>query len=107
MATTPRGGAATTENTTIESDLAELRAEVKALTKQIAALGEKSATTARRAANEGVEQLRARGEAKLSELRNTADDIEAQVAQTVREKPITSLAMAAGVGFLFALIARR
>ncbi|RUZ32270.1 DUF883 family protein, partial [Mesorhizobium sp. M7A.F.Ca.CA.001.04.1.1] len=63
--------------------------------------------TARRAATEGVEQLRAQGEAAFDSLRSNAKDIEAQMMASVREKPVTSLAIAAGVGFLFALIARR
>lgn len=109
MATTTKGpgAGAKAEPGSIEDDIAELRAEVAALAKQIGALGEKSVNTARRAAAEGVEQLRSQGEAKFAELREKTDDIEAQVTATVREKPITSLAIAAGVGFLFALIARR
>ncbi|RVA25445.1 DUF883 family protein, partial [Mesorhizobium sp. M7D.F.Ca.US.004.03.1.1] len=58
-------------------------------------------------ATEGVEQLRAQGEAAFDSLRSNAKDIEAQMMASVREKPVTSLAIAAGVGFLFALIARR
>ena len=30
-----------------------------------------------------------------------------QISDSVREKPLTSLAIAAGVGYLFALLARR
>jgi ElaB/YqjD/DUF883 family membrane-anchored ribosome-binding protein len=55
----------------------------------------------------GAEQLRAQGEAKLEELRASAKDIEEQILATVREKPVTSLAIAAGIGYLFALLARR
>ena len=39
--------------------------------------------------------------------RACAEDIEAQLIAKVREKPVTSLAIAAGVGFLFALLSRR
>ena len=53
------------------------------------------------------EQLRAQGEAAFENVRSNAKDIEAQVVASVREKPVTSLAIAAGVGFLFALLARR
>jgi ElaB/YqjD/DUF883 family membrane-anchored ribosome-binding protein len=51
--------------------------------------------------------LRTQGEAAIEGLRSNANDIQEQVIATVREKPVTSLAIAAGVGFLFALLSRR
>lgn len=96
---------ATTED--LEADIARLKDDIAQLAKQLAATGEHSVSAAKRAASEGVEQLRVQGEAKLAELRSGAKDLEQQVSDTVREKPITSLAIAAGVGFLFALLTRR
>jgi ElaB/YqjD/DUF883 family membrane-anchored ribosome-binding protein len=84
-----------------------LREDIAKLTKQLAAMGEHSYGTAKRAAAEGVEQLRAQGEATIESLKAKAGDIEDQLAASVREKPVTSLAIAAGVGFIFALLARR
>jgi ElaB/YqjD/DUF883 family membrane-anchored ribosome-binding protein len=94
-------------NSDLEGDIRQLKADIDKLTKQLAKTGEHGVGTARRAAAEGVEQLRAQGEAALGTLRGSAQDIEAQVVASVREKPVTSLAIAAGVGFLFALLARR
>jgi ElaB/YqjD/DUF883 family membrane-anchored ribosome-binding protein len=91
----------------LEADIRQLKADIEKLAKQMQATGEHGLGTARRAAALGAEQLKAQGEAKLEELRASARDIEEQVLAHVREKPITSLAIAAGVGFLFALIARR
>ena len=54
-----------------------------------------------------VEQLKAQGEAAIDSLRGSARDLEDQIVANVREKPITSLAIAAGVGFLFAILSRR
>ena len=54
-----------------------------------------------------MEQLRAQGEAAFDNLRSNARDLEEQVLASVREKPVTSLAIAAGVGFLFAVLSRR
>jgi ElaB/YqjD/DUF883 family membrane-anchored ribosome-binding protein len=51
--------------------------------------------------------LRAQGEAAFDGMRGSAEEIEAQLIAKVREKPVTSLAIAAGVGFLFALLSRR
>ncbi|TGQ77955.1 DUF883 domain-containing protein [Mesorhizobium sp. M8A.F.Ca.ET.207.01.1.1] len=94
-------------NPDLEADIRQLKADIDKLTKQLAKTGEHGYGTARRAAAEGVEQLRAQGEAALDSLRGNARDIEAQMVASVREKPVTSLAIAAGVGFLFALLARR
>ena len=94
-------------NTDLEADIKQLKADIEKLTKQLAKTGEHGYGTARRAAAEGVEQLRAQGEAAFDNLRSNAKDIEAQMMASVREKPVTSLAIAAGVGFLFALLARR
>ncbi|RUM97675.1 DUF883 domain-containing protein [Pseudaminobacter arsenicus] len=91
----------------LEADIRQLRADIAKLTEQLATTGEHSYSTARRAAKEGVDQLRAQGEAAFEGLRSNARDVEEQVLATVREKPITSLAVAAGIGFLFALLSRR
>lgn len=94
-------------NADLEADIKQLKADIEKLTKQLAKTGEHGYGTARRAATEGVEQLRAQGEAAFDNLRSNARDVEAQLLASVREKPVTSLAIAAGVGFLFALLARR
>lgn len=91
----------------LEAEIAQLREDLAKLAAQLQATGEHSYSTARRAATEGVEQLRAQGEAAYESIRANARDVEAQVLASVREKPVTSLAIAAGVGFLFALLARR
>jgi ElaB/YqjD/DUF883 family membrane-anchored ribosome-binding protein len=91
----------------LEADIRQLRADIAKLTEQLATTGEHSYSTARRAAKEGVEQLRAQGEAAMEGLRSNARDVEEQVLATVREKPITSLAVAAGIGYLLALLSRR
>ncbi len=91
----------------LEADIELLKADIEKLTEQLARTGEHGVGAARRAAAQGAEHLKAQGEAVVESLRGNARDLEAQVTASVREKPITSLAIAAGVGFLFALIARR
>ena len=91
----------------LEAEIKLLRADIEKLTEQLQRTGEHGIGAARRAASQGAEQLRAKGEETVESLRQNARDIEAQITENVREKPISSLAIAAGVGFLFALIARR
>lgn len=91
----------------IAADVAKLREDIARLASEIASLGRQSMNTAKRAAAEGVDQLRAQGEAGVDGLRANAEDVQEQLVQTVREKPITALAIAAGIGYLFALMTRR
>ena len=91
----------------LQAEIRQLKADIEKLTKQLAATSQQGYGTAKRAASEGVDQLRAQGEAAIDSLRSNAKDLEEQVLANVREKPVTSLAIAAGVGFLFALLSRR
>ncbi|MER9444415.1 hypothetical protein NKI79_24140 [Mesorhizobium sp. M0340] len=102
-----KAGNETRTNSDIEADIAQLKADIDQLTKLLAKTGEHGYGAARRVAAESVEQLRTQGEAAFDSLRTNARDIEAQMIAHMREKPVTSLAIAAGVGFLFALLARR
>ncbi|RWB72983.1 MAG: DUF883 domain-containing protein [Mesorhizobium sp.] len=106
---TAAGKSATDQATTadLEADIEQLKADIQKLTEQLARTGQHGYGAARRAAADSVEQLRAQGEAAFESMRGSAEDIEAQLIAKVREKPVTSLAIAAGVGFLFALLSRR
>src|SRR3954471_9603925 len=89
----------------LAADIEQLKADIANLTEQLRQTGQHSYGAARRAAAEGVDQLRAQGEAAIENLKASANDLEQQISDSVREKPLTSLAIAAGVGYLFALLA--
>jgi ElaB/YqjD/DUF883 family membrane-anchored ribosome-binding protein len=91
----------------LEAEIAELKADLEKLAQQFAKTSEAGYGAAKRAAALGADQLRSQGEAALEGLRANARDMEDQFIAQVREKPVTSLAIAAGVGFLFALLSRR
>lgn len=91
----------------LEKDMRQLRADMAQLVGHLKAMGEQSGNSARKAAGEGIDQLREQGEAALQNVKGSAQDMERQLAQTIRERPITSLAVAVGAGFLLALATRR
>jgi len=97
--TNPSGG--------LEADIEQLKADIAKLAEQLRATGRHSYGTAKRAAAEGSDRAWSESEAAIESLRASANDIERQVISSVREKPMTALAIAAGLGFLFALFARR
>lgn len=91
----------------LEAQIEILRAEVAKLSEQLESSGEVSVRAMKKAAAAGADQLKSRGEAAYDGLRANARDIEDQLYATVREKPATSLAVAAAIGFLLAVMARR
>jgi ElaB/YqjD/DUF883 family membrane-anchored ribosome-binding protein len=98
---------ASNEPEELKAEIAKLRQELADLAKHVSKVGDMSARTARKAASAKADELRAQGEAAFDDLRASALDYEKQLTDSVREKPITSLAIAAGVGFFFALLTRR
>lgn len=116
MATSPKSAKAKVEDDvaamedtkrSLEQDIAQLKKDLAKLAEQFSKTGQHSYGAAKRAATEGVEQLKSQGEAAFGDFKAGAENIEVQLSEAVREKPVTSLAIAAGVGFLFAMLSRR
>lgn len=101
------GAKATATEADLEADIRQLREDIAKLAEQIQKTGQHGFGAARRAASDGVEQLRAQGEAAFAGFKTNAKDLEDQLASSVREKPITALAIAAGIGFFLAVLNRR
>jgi ElaB/YqjD/DUF883 family membrane-anchored ribosome-binding protein len=104
MATSPRapkedvrqGGADAQERRDVEADIQQLKEDIARLKDHLMQVGNRSMSRARRAALEQADQLR-----------GSAEEFQDDEIETVREKPLTALALAAGAGFLFAMMMRR
>ncbi|HHZ08688.1 MAG TPA: DUF883 family protein [Rhizobiales bacterium] len=103
----PDKGEAASAARDLEADIAQLKADIEKLAEQLRITGRHSYGAARRMAAEGRERALSEGEAAIENLRSTAGDLERQLVDTVRQKPMTALAVAAGIGFLLALLSRR
>ena len=102
-----KAGGAPRSSADLEADIRQLRADFAKLLEQLSTTGEHGYGAARRAAAGGVDQLRSQGEAVIEDLRSSARDMEDQLTSAVREKPVTALAIAAGIGYFLALLSRR
>lgn len=80
-----------------------LKAKARTLTDDARKLGE----LGKEAAAEQIHRVRARGEEALDTTLDQAKDFERTLAQSVRERPLRSLAYALGAGFVAGLIFRR
>ena len=84
------------ENKDLTSDIQQLRQDIAQLTDHVMEVGNRSVSRARRMASQQADQIR-----------GSAEDFQDDVIESVREKPLTALALAAGAGFLLAMIMRR
>ena len=99
--------AASADTKDIENQLQQLRDDIANLAKTVAAVGNDKANEvkgkARRAANDAADASMQMVEAARSQAVSLERDLESQI----RTNPIQAVAIAAGVGFLFALLTRR
>ncbi|SIQ12902.1 Membrane-anchored ribosome-binding protein, inhibits growth in stationary phase, ElaB/YqjD/DUF883 family [Rhizobium sp. RU35A] len=91
----------------IELQLQQLREDIAALAKAVAAAGTNKAedlkAKARRASSEAIDASAHVMDAARAQAASIEQDLERQI----RTKPLQSVAIAAGLGFLFALLSRR
>lgn len=109
MAPTRRkaGGAKTeTREQELEAQVAQLQADIKAITETLGKLSGEKVGEARALATSEVKHLQQRGQEMLDEAQGQFDQAERRLKDTIREKPLTAVAAAAGVGFIFALLTR-
>ena len=104
---TSTGSSASATSKDIDSQLQQLRSDIASLAKTVAAVGNDKATEvkgrARRAASDAADASYQMVEAAKDQAVTWERDLERQI----RMKPIQSVAIAAGVGFVFALLSRR
>ncbi|WP_192931089.1 DUF883 family protein [Gemmobacter serpentinus] len=110
MARTPRSSAEETaaqDNARLEAEIATLREELAQLARTMgdAASSNKAAFVENIEA--GAERLRARGEAAMEGLQDSAEQCMEDARLYVRDNPFTALGIAAGAGLIFGLLLGR
>jgi ElaB/YqjD/DUF883 family membrane-anchored ribosome-binding protein len=90
-----------------ESRAGRIRNEIAALATSMAEAGESLAGDLSAGASATAREMRAASQETLQDLRNQMKVLERQAAVKMRQNPMAALAMAAGAGFLLAMLARR
>ena len=90
----------------LEEQVAQLQEDLKAITSTLRKLSGEKANTAQNIAISEMQHLKSQGEAMLAEAQDQASVYEKQLKDTIREKPLTAVASALGVGFVLALLTR-
>ncbi|MCB1477907.1 MAG: DNA gyrase subunit B [Tepidamorphaceae bacterium] len=92
---------------TIEEQVGQLRDDIQALARTIGTMATGQVDRMQAKAGETKREAEVASEQALEAIRTHYKDAEATVSSQVREKPLQALGIAAGIGFLFALLAKR
>ena len=94
-----------------EADLAAeiegLRKDFESLAARISSISDAGVKTAKDYTRSTTSAAREKGEAVYADISARATDFERQAADQIRAHPLQALGIAAGVGFLAALLTRR
>jgi ElaB/YqjD/DUF883 family membrane-anchored ribosome-binding protein len=90
----------------LEAQIAQLQSDLKSITQTLAKLTETKVEEAKDYASAEFRQLKRRGQTMLDDAHGQAEEYEQQLKDTIREKPLTAVATAAGIGFVLALLTR-
>lgn len=90
----------------LESQVAKLQGDIKSITDTLGKLTNAKVDEAKAVATTEFRQLKAKGEEILGDAQDQAAQVEKQLKDTIREKPLTAVATAMGIGFVLALLTR-
>jgi ElaB/YqjD/DUF883 family membrane-anchored ribosome-binding protein len=103
---TRRAATAHTEDR-LEEQISRLQDEIKAIGSSLAKLTDEKVQEARGTAKAQYRSAVKSGRSVVDELSEQVNSYEGQLVEAIRERPLTAVAGAVGVGFLIALLSRR
>lgn len=92
---------------TLQEQFEQLKKEVTDIHATLNDLGSEKLTEVKGKAEKLYATAKENGEEAISQAKEKIDNMQGQICHCIREKPIASLAAAAGVGFILALLMRR
>lgn len=98
--------AASAREEELEAQVAQLQSDLKSITATLAKLTGDKVNEAKEIATSEFQQLKRRGKNMVDDAQEQAGEVEQQLKDTIREKPLTAVATAAGIGFILALLTR-
>ena len=90
----------------LEAQVAQLQNDIRSITRSIASMGEHRVDQVRSAAKSQASNLFQRGQEAFSGAQDEFGEVEKQIKDTIRAKPLTAVAGAVALGFLIAMISR-
>ena len=105
---TPRTTAASSsKQQSLEDQISQLQADLKGIADTLARISGDKVAEARDTAKGEVRHLQRQAQHVLDDVQTQASAFESELKGTIRERPLTAVASAIGIGFLLALLTRR
>lgn len=91
----------------LQQQIAQLKEDIASIAATLADIGSHKLDQAQDTASEAYKSFYEQGEEFVTSVKQQACTIEDQVTEYVQERPLSALAIAAGIGYIFATLTRR
>ncbi|WP_052726688.1 DUF883 family protein [Devosia epidermidihirudinis] len=91
----------------LEDQISQLQADLKGIASTLAKLSSAKVDEVKNVAKSEAANLQRQGQNVIEEVQDQAGELEKQLKDKIREKPLTAVASAIGIGFILALLSRR
>lgn len=106
----PRRAAARQSQSSREDELSaqvhQLQDDLKSIAATLASLAEDKVNDAQKVARREVKNLARTGQSAVEDVQDEFGQLEKQIKDTIREKPLTAVAGAIALGFVLAVVSR-
>lgn len=90
----------------LEDQITQLQSDLKAIAATLSKLSSDKVNEATDTAKGEIRHIQRQGQHVIDDVQDQAGAIEQQLKDTIREKPLTAVASAIGIGFILALLSR-
>jgi ElaB/YqjD/DUF883 family membrane-anchored ribosome-binding protein len=90
----------------LEDQISQLQADLKGIAATLTKLTNNKVNEVRDVAQNEARNLQHKGQNVIEDVQEQAGAFEQQLKDTIREKPLTAVASAIGIGFVLALLSR-
>ena len=90
----------------LEVQIAQLQADLKGIAATLAKLSNDKVNEVKDAAKSEARHLQRQGQNVLEDVQDQAGEFEQQLKDKIRERPLTAVASAIGIGYVLALLSR-
>ncbi|HWA18819.1 MAG TPA: hypothetical protein VG757_07455 [Devosia sp.] len=90
----------------LEAQVQQLQNDIRSITHTLGRMGELSVDQVKSTARSKAQQIAQRGQSAVEDAQDEFTQLEKQIKDTIREKPLTAVAGAVALGFVLAVITR-